>query len=400
MESGSEPTEAGKRRPGPLFLVAAFLAGAAAFPALWSVYRGTRAGLSGMQTAGLVALGGASLAAFLAFRRVEQPIRPPDGVRAGQDGKAPPGEEAARPTSHRADAEAAEIAETAEVDLLRRALRDGPASVVITDPEGTIVHVNPRFTAVTGYSPDEVLGRNPRMLKSGEMPAETYRQMWAALASGGEWRGELLNRKKDGTQHWELVSISPLLDDEGRVWRYVGVKEDISEIKKTESQLRQLSLTDPLTGLLNRRGFFALGEQQLRIADRLRRPVHLVFLDVDRLKPVNDIFGHTEGDHLLREAGNFLRLMFRSSDILARIGGDEFAALVLETAEGSAQALVGRVREKLLQLNVMSERPYPISLSIGVTVRPAGTRAGLEALLAEADAAMYEQKKSRVLVSV
>jgi diguanylate cyclase (GGDEF)-like protein/PAS domain S-box-containing protein len=280
-----------------------------------------------------------------------------------------------------------------ELRQLSRAVEQSPASVMITEADGTIVYVNPRFTTLTGYSTEEALGKNPRILKSGQTPPETYREMWAALTAGRDWRGEFVNRKKSGDFYWELASISPIVDAQGRVSRYVCVKEDISAIKETEEELRQLSQTDPLTGLLNRRGFFTFGEQQIRIADRLRRPVHLVYIDVDRLKPVNDVFGHSEGDRLLREAGTFLRLMFRSSDVLARIGGDEFAALLIETAEGADENLVQRLQEKLGSLNRMSDRPYPISLSVGVAIRPPRSGITLEAFVEEADAAMYERKK-------
>ena len=282
-----------------------------------------------------------------------------------------------------------------ELRQLSRAVEQSPASVIITEADGTIVYVNPRFTTLTGYSADEALGRNPRMLKSGRTPADTYREMWTALTSGHDWRGEFVNRKKNGDLYWELASISPLTDAQGRISRYVSVKEDISAIKESEEELRRLSQTDALTGLLNRRGFFTLGEQQVRIADRLKRPVHLVYVDIDQLKPVNDVFGHTEGDRLIRETGTFLRLMFRSSDVVARIGGDEFAILFIETAEGSAENLVRRLRENLVPLNQISALPYPISLSIGMAIRAPGTEIGLDTLLAQADAAMYEQKKTR-----
>ena len=278
---------------------------------------------------------------------------------------------------------------------LSRAVEQSPASVVITDADGTIVYVNPRFTTLTGYSAEEALGQNPRMLKSGRTPPETYREMWASLTAGRDWRGEFANRKKNGDLYWELAAISPLTDAQGRISRYVCVKEDISAIKETEKELRRLSQTDALTGLLNRRGFFTLGEQQIRIADRLERPVHLVYVDIDRLKPVNDVFGHTEGDRLIRETGNFLRMMFRSSDVIARIGGDEFGVLLIETAEGSAETLLRRLRENLVPLNQISDLPYLISLSIGMAIRAPRTGISLEALLAQADAAMYEQKKSR-----
>lgn len=282
-----------------------------------------------------------------------------------------------------------------ELVRLSRAVEHGPAPIVITEADGTIVYVNGRFSALTGYSAGELLGRNPRILKSGRTPPETYREMWSALSAGREWRGELVNARKGGEVYWELASVSPLRDPTGRVSHYVGVKEDISAIKETEQQLRLLSQTDPLTGLLNRRGFFASGEQHLRVADRLGQPVRLLYVDVDGLKFVNDAFGHAEGDRALREAGILLTQTMRSSDVLGRVGGDEFAVLVIETGAGVEERLENRLQEKLASLNRRSVRPWTLSLSIGAAVRPPRAGTSLETFLAEADRTMYGRKRTR-----
>ena len=120
---------------------------------------------------------------------------------------------------------------------LSRAVEQSPASIVITDLAGTIEYVNPKFVEETGYTPAEAIGQNPRVLKSGKMPPETYRQLWAALTSGKEWRGELLNRKKNGELYWEWASISPISDESGKITNYLAVKEDITERKRVEAEL-------------------------------------------------------------------------------------------------------------------------------------------------------------------
>ena len=120
---------------------------------------------------------------------------------------------------------------------LSRAVEQSPASVVITDPTGAIEYVNPKFTQATGYSPEEVLGQNPRVLKSGEMPREEYRRLWETITAGNVWQGEFHNRRKDGTLFWEAASISPVLDEHGVVTHFVAVKEDITERKKAEAML-------------------------------------------------------------------------------------------------------------------------------------------------------------------
>lgn len=124
---------------------------------------------------------------------------------------------------------------------LNQAVEQNPASIVITDSEGKIEYVNPKFTELTGYSADEVLGQNPRILKSGRHAPEYYRELWRTITSGRVWRGEFYNKKKDGGFYWESASISPIVDDRGRITNFVAVKEDITERKKTEETLRQLT---------------------------------------------------------------------------------------------------------------------------------------------------------------
>ncbi len=137
--------------------------------------------------------------------------------------------------SDRAKREVSEVRE--RLRKLSRAVEQSPVSVIITDTDGSIEYVNPKFTQVTGYSSDEVLGMNPRILKSGELSREVYREMWETITAGREWRGEFHNRKKDGELFWEFASISPIFDEQGRITHFVAVKEDITVRKLTEESL-------------------------------------------------------------------------------------------------------------------------------------------------------------------
>ena len=164
---------------------------------------------------------------------------------------------------------------------------------------------------------------------------------------------------------------------------------------RTEEALRDLSLVDDLTGLYNRRGFMALAEQQLKIANRTRKDLSLLFADLDDLKKINDSLGHDEGDRALAEAADALRDAFRESDIIARIGGDEFAVLAIDASDWKPAALSRRVRDKLAARNARKERPYSLSLSLGVTRYDPDKPCSVQELLALADKLMYEDKTSR-----
>jgi diguanylate cyclase (GGDEF)-like protein len=167
------------------------------------------------------------------------------------------------------------------------------------------------------------------------------------------------------------------------------------ERHRLTSALRSLSLIDDLTGLYNRRGFIDLGEQHLKLARRTARPVILVFLDVDRLKAINDTWGHHMGDKALVGIAEILRDTFRQSDILARMGGDEFAVMVLETTEGNQLEFIHRLRDKVDQTNERTPEPYQLSVSLGTAMFEGGDGRSLADLLHEADRAMYEEKRKK-----
>ncbi|MEJ2203539.1 MAG: diguanylate cyclase [Gemmatimonadota bacterium] len=166
------------------------------------------------------------------------------------------------------------------------------------------------------------------------------------------------------------------------------------------SALRSLSLIDDLTGLYNRRGFADLGEQYLKLARRTARGVAMVFVDLDRFKTINDSLGHHVGDRALQKTADILKATFRRSDIVARLGGDEFAVLALEASGESAEALVDRLRERFREFNETSREPYRISVSIGMCRLDVDVMARLEDLLAEADRAMYEEKRGKQRVAM
>ncbi len=166
------------------------------------------------------------------------------------------------------------------------------------------------------------------------------------------------------------------------------------ERKRAEEAIRALSLEDELTGLPNRRGFFALAEQQLKVARRTKTGLYLLFADVDGLKTTNDRFGHAEGDRLIRDAARILRATFRDSDIVARIGGDEFVVLMIQTDEAAPAQFLARLDTEIERRNA-GEKESPLSLSVGVTRYAREAPAPLEELIRRADALMYEEKRKK-----
>jgi diguanylate cyclase (GGDEF)-like protein/PAS domain S-box-containing protein len=264
--------------------------------------------------------------------------------------------------------------------------------VLVTDHDNLIVAVNPAFTTITGYTAEEVLGKNPRIFSSGRHPKEYYMQMWETLLSIGSWRGEISSRRKNGAIFIEGLSINLVRDEEGRVTHHVGIFSDISERKAAEERIQYMAHHDALTNLPNRALFSDRLQQGLAQAKRDKTRLAVMFLDLDKFKPVNDTYGHAVGDQLLKEVATRLQKCMRESDTVSRIGGDEFVVL-LPTIEVELDAM--RVAEKILHvLNQPFElagHSLHISGSIGIAVYP--EHGGDEISLAHsADTAMYHAK--------
>ncbi|MGE3550413.1 MAG: diguanylate cyclase, partial [Geobacter sp.] len=274
------------------------------------------------------------------------------------------------------------------IHRLSQAVEQAPAPVMITSLNGSIEYVNAMFTRLCGYTAEEALGRNPRLLKSGMNPPEMYAELWQSIIAGREWQGELANKHKDGSIFWETVKICPLRDNNGAVTGFLKVSQDITARKQYEESLHYLGTHDPLTGLYNRAYFDA----ELQRLDNSRDfPVSIVVADIDGLKAVNDSQGHAAGDQLIKEAAEVLLSAFRAADVVARIGGDEFAVLLPHTDHDAAQAAMLRIRE-----NGTAERKFGASarfLSLGMaTARQAGQ---LPDTMKEADKLMYSDKLER-----
>lgn len=280
----------------------------------------------------------------------------------------------------------------AELRKLSVAVEQSPSAIIITNSLSEIEYVNDAFVKSTGYTFEEVKGKNPRFLKSGQTPPETFREMWAALTGGKTWRGELINRRKNGEVYWEYTMIAPIQDVDGNITHYVAIKEDITDRKVVEAKLEQLAVTEPLTDLLNRRGFFLEAEKIYARSGYPPYALAVLMIDIDHFKNVNDLYGHQVGDAVLRELATRIRENLRPTDVVARYGGEEFVALIPRTTPDT-------LREIAYRLNVaISERPVEcnginvyVTISVGGAMMTAETQS-LDELLTQADHAMYQAK--------
>ncbi len=290
------------------------------------------------------------------------------------------------------DITARKVAE-AQLRKLILAVEHSPTAIVITDINATIEYVNPKFYQLTGYAPEEVLGRTPRILQSGLTPVETYQTLWETILSGQEWHGEFHDRKKNGQIYWCLQSISPVKNECGEITHFVSVTEDISERKHSESVIRHLAFYDPLTDLPNRTLFRDRLEQAVILAERNGHSFALMYLDLDRFKNVNDTLGHPMGDRLLKAVAERMCQGVRDSDTVARLGGDEFAVIVQDMSV-SEDAM--RLAEHLLQILAVpffiGEHELFTSFSIGISIYPQDA-VDIDLLIKAADVALYRAKE-------
>jgi len=271
--------------------------------------------------------------------------------------------------------------------------------MLITDADSTILRVNSTFTQITGYTPEEVIGKNPRLLNSGRQTADFYAAMWGKINQSGSWEGEIWNRRKNGEIYPEQLTITAVKDNSGNITNYVASLSDITVRKAAEDEIQNLAYYDPLTHLPNRRLLMDRLNHALASGTRNGRQGALLFIDLDNFKTLNDTLGHNIGDLLLQQVASRLESCVRVGDTVARLGGDEFVVM-LEDLNG--QALDAAAQTEIVGEKILAtlNQPYQLasyecrsSPSIGATLFN-NQECAIEELMKQADIAMYQAKKA------
>ena len=270
--------------------------------------------------------------------------------------------------------------------------------VTITNAQRVILRVNKAFTRITGYSAEEVVGQNPRILKSGRQDRAYYDAMYRALESEGVWAGEIWNRRKSGEIYPEWINISAVKDADGLTTHFVAIFSDITERHNAEAQIAALAFYDPLTHLPNRRLLLDRLEQALHVSTRHARKNALLFVDIDNFKTLNDALGHSQGDLLLVQVAQRLNSCIREGDTLARLGSDEFVVMLEDLSEDINEAVIQaetvgqNILSTFLPDFTLDDGAHHATSSIGMTLFGGVLNESSEQPLKRAELAMFQAK--------
>ncbi|MFZ2325736.1 MAG: PAS domain S-box protein, partial [Rhodoferax sp.] len=265
--------------------------------------------------------------------------------------------------------------------------------IMITDAAGTILDVNDMFADITGYQREEVVGQNPRLLRSDRQSPEFYTLLWKELAQKGHWYGEIWNRRKNGEVYPVTLTMSAVRDAVGAIQNYVALFSDITAQKAHQGQLEHIAHYDALTNLPNRVLLADRLQLALNQAQRRKKRLAVAYLDLDGFKLINDRHGHQVGDQLLIELARAMKLCLRDGDTLARLGGDEFVAVLIDLEDlPSGAPMLRRILTAVAQPVQIGELTLNVSASLGVTFYPQASDIDADQLLRQADHAMYQAK--------
>ncbi len=292
-----------------------------------------------------------------------------------------------------------EYAQAQQEVQISKVIFDSQQGILVSDAENRIQRVNQTFCEITGYSQEEVAGKNPCMFRSGIQDSKFYKTMWASINRTGKWEGEIWNRRKSGELYPEQVTITAVKNCHGVVENYVATLMDITQSKADTEEIERLAYYDPLTGLPNRRLLLDRLKVAISASDRSGHNCALLFLDMDNFKTLNDTLGHGVGDILLQQVGKRLEACVRNCDTVARLGGDEFVVMLEELSESGieaanqAEAIGNKILYSLNQPYQLAGHEHHSTPSIGITLFK-GHHCSEEDVLKQADIAMYQAKTS------
>ena len=291
-----------------------------------------------------------------------------------------------------------------ESENMFREFVEGTGDLVTTvDGKGEIIYINHAAEKIYGIMADECIGMSAIKFIHPE-DRQSSIEWFDDIVKERREQGSTENRQvncKTGEIHHMLWTSNFYYDEKGNVARVNNIASDITDRKKFEEHLKTTAITDELTGLLNRRGFFALADQQRKLVKRTKRHMSLLYVDIDGFKSINDELGHTEGDSALVDTANILKSTFRESDIIARIGGDEFAVLLTEQSGSDVgNVIVGNLRDKIEEFNAHGGREYELSYSLGIASYDNEQHRSIDELLMRADDLMYKDKRKKLLQDI
>jgi diguanylate cyclase (GGDEF)-like protein/PAS domain S-box-containing protein len=271
--------------------------------------------------------------------------------------------------------------------------------ITITDKNSSILYTNPTFTTITGYSKEEALGENPAILHSGRHDKKFFENMWKDIVSKGFWEGEIWNRRKSGEVYPEYLTISKLPQGGEDDFLYIAVFSDISYLKKDITKKLHLAFYDPLSELPNRSLFLDRVNQSIENAKNdPDKTVAIFYMDLDKFKHVNDTYGHCVGDELLKLVGKRLSSIIRAGDTIARVGGDEFTALLTTSVDKLyVSDFAQRIFDSVQKPFMIDGNKIDISISIGISFYPQDANT-VDQLLIKADKAMYIAKRGGIKI--
>ena len=280
-----------------------------------------------------------------------------------------------------------------EMRKLFQAVNQSSNAIVICDINACIEYVNKAFTEYTGYSGDEVMGKNMCWLQADAMQQSIYQDMWASLSAGKNWQGELISKRKDGSEYIELVRMSPVRKNNGAITHYLSIHEDISERKQIEQRIHYLAHYDVLTGLPNRIQIENYAKSLLSLERTEQKMVAVIFLDIDHFKDINDSLGHHIGDFLLVEVAKRLQSQLQAKDMISRQGGDEFIMLLPDVDRDQTAQIAANLMNVINETYQIENFDLKLTASIGIACYPEDG-SNLETLAKNADTAMYRAKRA------